>query len=122
MRLMKKMAVVGAAALALTGCIHVPAAHAPTTTPEPTVEDVMTDDQMFLTAVRNAAPDAGRIEDHVLIEAAHVSCDLAREYGFDGGIDVLAMLAVSEGWGEDELIVLGAVYGGGIAVYCPEVS
>ena len=122
MRLLKTLAVAGASALALTGCVFAPATHTPPTVESVDVTSVQSRDQVFLDVVRIAAPDARGIEDHVLIEAAHASCDLAREFGYDAGIEALALLALSEGWGEDELIVLGAVYGGAVATYCPEVA
>lgn len=116
----------------LTGCVFLPAtaAHAPVTSPNEhapthtmpeTVEAAQTPDQRFLTAVRNAAPATRGVTDAALIEAAHSSCDLAREFGYEGGIDALVVLAISEGWGAEEGEVLGAIYGAGLAVYCPEM-
>lgn len=145
-KILNLFAVTVLAAVALTGCIYVPA-EAPTSPPEPTqtvetpvetpteepteepTETPMetpvetaptTGEDRYLEQIRTDLPEANGYSDAELLQMAQDSCVIAEEYGFEEGVYLLIEELQRQGGTQDDAYLVGYIYGAAVANLCPE--
>lgn len=133
-KILNLFAVTVLAAVALTGCIYVPAANAPESAPVESVQpapkqtqsapeqapSVPSEAEAYLDQIRRDLPEANGYSDAELLQMAQDSCVIAEEYGFEEGVYLLVEELQRQGGTKDDAYLVGYIYGAAVANLCPQ--